>query len=268
LITVNTELQKKNDELSAVNNDMKNLLDSTDIPTIFLDSDLRIKRFTFHATKVVNLIPSDIGRPIDHLAARFKYDRLIDDAKEVLRTLAFKQVELQTIDGLWYQMRILPYRTTTNVIDGVVITFSDINTLKSMYEEISTLSKDVQLARQYADNIVDTVRESLLVLDNDLKVLSANRSFFKLFRTHSDDVVGKSIFELDGKKWEIPELRTLLEHVIPEQNVFENYRIEYDFATEGKRTLLLNARQVVHGERKTTLILLAIQLQSASEGNT
>ncbi len=134
LITVNTEMQNKNDELSVINNDMKNLLESINIPTIFLDNNLFIKRFTFHATKIVNFIPSDIGRPINHIATNLKYENFIEDAKEVLRTLAFKEIELQTKDGIWYQMRILPYRTTSNIIDGLVITFSDIHKLKIAYE--------------------------------------------------------------------------------------------------------------------------------------
>jgi len=262
LITVNTELQNKNDELSAVNNDMKNLLDSTDIPTIFLDNDLCIKRFTFHATKVVNLIAADIGRPISHLAAKFKYTRLIEDAKEVLRTLVYRQMELQTNDGLWYEMRILPYRTTSNVIEGVVITFSDINTLKTTYERIDKLSKENQVAREYADNIIDTVRESLLILDKDLRVLSANRSFYRMFRSVREETVGKSIFTLDGNKWEIPQLRELLQEIIPRQNLFEDYEMEYDLGEQGRRKLLLNARQMFHGEKETTLILLAIQFQN------
>jgi two-component system CheB/CheR fusion protein len=262
LITVNTELQNKNDELSVVNNDMKNLLDSTDIPTIFLDNNLCIKRFTFHATKVVNLIATDIGRPINHLAAKFNYEGLVADAKEVLRTLVFRQIELQTNDGLWYQMRILPYRTTSNVIEGVVITFSDINKLKTTYEEIGKLSKKNEQAREYADNIIDTVRESLLILDKDLKVLSANRSFYRMFSTVREETVGKSIFTLDGNKWEIPELRELLEKIIPKQNVFEDYEMEYEFGNEGRRNLVLNARQMFHGEEETRLILLAIQLQT------
>ena len=262
LITVNTELQNKNDELSVVNNDMKNLLDSTDIPTIFLDNDLCIKRFTFYATKVVNLIATDVGRPINHLAAKFKYERLIEDAKEVLRTLVFRQVELQTNDGLWYQMRILPYRTTSNVIEGVVITFSDIDKLKTTSEKIDRLSKENQLAREYADNIIDTVRESLLILDKDLRVLSANRSFYRMFSTSSEDTVGKSIFTLDGNKWEIPRLRELLQEIIPKQNLFEDYEMEYDFRDKGSRKVLLNARRMLHGEKETRLILLAIQLQS------
>ncbi len=259
LITVNTELQNKNDELSIINNDMKNLLDSIDIPTIFLDNNLSIKRFTSHATKVVNLISSDIGRPINHIATNIKYEKLIEDAKEVLKTLVPKEIEVQTNDGIWYQMRILPYRTTSNVIDGVVITFTNINKLKTAYEEINKLNKRFSLLEKYADNIIDTVRESLLILDKDLKVLSANRSFYKIFNTDSENTVGKFIYELDDKKWDKPELRKLLEQIIPKHNFFENYEVEYNFANEGRKKLFLNARQIFQGEKETKLILLAIQ---------
>ena len=124
------------------------------------------------------------------------------------------------------------------------------------------MNKEIERAREYADNIVDTVRESLLILDKDFRVLSANRSFYKMFNTDTHSTVGKSIFELDGNKWEIPQLRELLEQIIPEKKVFEDCMIEYDFATGGRKTLLLNARQMVHGGTETTLILLAMQLQT------
>ncbi|MCX6133937.1 MAG: PAS domain-containing protein [Ignavibacteriales bacterium] len=262
LITVNTELQNKNDELSGINNDMKNLMESIGMPTIFLDAKLRVKKFTFHATKIVNLIASDIGRPITDIATNLKYGKLIEDAKEVLRTLECKEIELQTNDGLWYQMRILPYRTTSNVIDGVVVTFSDISNAKAAYEKINRLNQGIQHAREYADNIVATVRESLLVLDKDLRVVSANRSFYRTFNTASETTVGKSIFELDNAKWEIPQLRELLEEILPRQNVFEDVEIDYNFVNGGRKKLLVNARQMFHGKKRTKLILLAIQCPS------
>jgi two-component system CheB/CheR fusion protein len=262
LITVNNELQNKNDELSSVNNDMKNLLESINVPTIFLDNNLCIKRFTFHAAKVINLIPSDIGRPINHLVTNFKYDNFIEDTREVLRSLAVKEVELQTKDARWYQMRILPYRTTSNLIDGVVITFLDINKLKNTSEKIKKLSEDIQFARKYADNIIDTVRESLLILDKDLKVLSANLSFYKMFNTDREKTVGKYIYDLDDKSWEIPQLRELLEKIIPQRNVFEDYEVEYNSKKAGRKKLLLNARQIISDKKETKLILLAIEYKS------
>jgi two-component system CheB/CheR fusion protein len=159
-------------------------------------------------------------------------------------------------------MRILPYRTTSNVIDGVVITFSDVNDVKTAYEEINKLNKDIELAREYADNIINTVRESLLILDKDFKVISANRSFYKMFNTAGENTVGKYIFELDNKNWEIPQLRELLEQIIPKRNFFEDYEVEYNFVNKGMKKLLLNARQIIHGEEETKLILLAIDAKS------
>ena len=261
LITVNTELQNKNDELSVINNDMKNLMESNEIPTIFLDNNLHIKRFTYHATKVINLIASDIGRPISHIATNLKYEKFIEDAEEVLRTLVYKEVELQTKDGIWYQMRILPYRTSSNMIDGLVITFSHIHKIKTAYEEINKLNQEIQLAREYSDNIIDTVRDALLILAMDLKVLSANRSFYKLFNTVSEKTVGKFIYDLDDKNWNIPKLRELLEQILHKHNHFEDYEVEYNSAAAGQKKLLLNAREIFQGDKDSKLILLAIQYQ-------
>jgi two-component system CheB/CheR fusion protein len=264
LITLNTELMNKNDELSVINSDMKNLVNSIDIPTVFLDNDLRIKRFTYNITKAINIIKSDIGRPINHIVTNLKYENLVEDSKEVLRTLVYKEIELQTNDDTWYQMKILPYRTTNNVIDGVVITFSDIHKIKTASEEINKLNQEIQLAREYADNIIQTLREALLVLDPDLRVLSANRSFYKTFNTIAENSIDKFIYELDNKKWDIPELRELLEQIIPQNNFFEDFEVEYDFANAGKKKLLLNARRMIfQGHKETKLILLAIQPQDS-----
>jgi two-component system CheB/CheR fusion protein len=161
-------------------------------------------------------------------------------------------------------MKILPYRTTDNVIDGVVITFTDIHKIKTASEEINKLNQDIQLAREYADNIIQTLREALLVLDSDLKVISANQSFYRTFNLIPENTVGKFIYELDDKKWEIPELRTALEQIIPQNNFFEDFEIEYNFAEAGRKKLLLNARRMIYqGQKETKLILLAIQPQGS-----
>jgi two-component system CheB/CheR fusion protein len=130
LTTVNAELQSKVEDLSQANADMQNLLNSTDIATIFLDDDLNIKRFTEQARKIVAIRPADVGRPISELASRLKGEDLTRDCTEVLDTLAFKRREVETTDGGWYLMRIMPYRTTDNVIDGLVITFINIKEMK------------------------------------------------------------------------------------------------------------------------------------------
>jgi PAS domain-containing protein len=148
------------------------------------------------------------------------------------------------------------------MIDGLVITFSHIHKIKTAYEEIHKLNRDIQLAREYSDNIIDTVRDSLLILDKNLKVLSANRSFYKLFNSVSEKTVGKFIYELDDKNWDVPKLRELLEQILPQHNYFDDYEVEYYSAAVGKLKLLLNAREIFHGDKESKLILLAIQCQS------
>jgi two-component system CheB/CheR fusion protein len=130
LLTVNAEHQNKIEALSQANNDLNNLFLSTGIAMIFLDIELNIKRFTPTITKVINLIQSDIGRPLSHTVSNLVYEDLVKDAENVLKTLVFKEIEVQTADQLWYAMRTVPYRTIENVIDGVVITFLDITKYK------------------------------------------------------------------------------------------------------------------------------------------
>jgi chemotaxis methyl-accepting protein methylase len=132
LQTVNAELQTKLDELSASNNDMKNLLNSTDIATVFLDNELCVRRFTLQAKTIIKLIPGDVGRPITDLASDLLYPGLVEDAHEVLRTLVFTERTIATGDGRWFSVRVMPYRTTDNRIDGVVITFANITAAKKV----------------------------------------------------------------------------------------------------------------------------------------
>jgi two-component system CheB/CheR fusion protein len=132
LQTVNTELQAKVDELSRASNDMKNLLDSTDIATLFLDKELNVRRFTPQATKIIKLIPADAGRPITDLASDLRYPELADDAREVLRKLAAVEKPISARDGRWFTVRIMPYRTLDDRIDGVVITFANITVAKTL----------------------------------------------------------------------------------------------------------------------------------------
>jgi len=136
LQTVNAELQAKVDELSRASNDMKNLLDSTDIATLFLDKDLNVRRFTALATKIIKLIPRDVGRPFTDLASELRYPELAGDAREVLRTLTAVEKPIATRDNRWFTVRIMPYRTLDDRIDGVVITFTDITVSKTLEAQL------------------------------------------------------------------------------------------------------------------------------------
>lgn len=140
LATINTELQTKVTDLSRVNNDMNNLLAGTGIATIFLDLSLRILRFTPTAIKIINLIPTDVGRPVAHVVSNLiGYTTLVDDLQEVLDSLIQKQVEVQIRDDKWYTMRIQPYRTLENVIEGAVITFSEITERRIAEQKVNEL---------------------------------------------------------------------------------------------------------------------------------
>ena len=130
--TLNSELQAKVDELSRAENDMRNLLDSTDIATLFLDTALNVRRFTTHMTRLIKLIPGDTGRPITDLASDLIYPELVENAREVLRTLQSHERSVSTADGRWFTVRIMPYRTLDDRIDGVVITFADITVAKEL----------------------------------------------------------------------------------------------------------------------------------------
>ena len=136
LQTVNVELQSKVNELSTTNNDMKNLLNSTDIATVFLDNTLHVRRFTNQSTRLFKLIPGDVGRPLSDIVNDLVYPDLQHDVEEVLRTLVYCGREIATVDGRWFQVKIMPYRTLENVIDGVVITFNDISTAKKLEAEL------------------------------------------------------------------------------------------------------------------------------------
>jgi two-component system CheB/CheR fusion protein len=150
LLTVNQELQTKLNELSRTNSDMKNLLDSTDIATLFLDNDLNVRRFNSQTSKITQLIPADVGRPISDIASALLYPELTNDAREVLRTLAKVERQLPIAGGDWFVARILPYRTLENMIDGVVITFTDITVSKKLEMDLRSTQERLRekLARK------------------------------------------------------------------------------------------------------------------------
>jgi two-component system CheB/CheR fusion protein len=156
LQTVNSEMQVKLDELSRANNDMKNLLNSTDIATLFLDNDLNVRRFTTQAAKIIKLIPGDIGRPITDLASDLLYPELAQDAHEVLRKLGFAEKPVSARDGRWFTVRIMPYRTLDDRIDGIVITFTDITAAKTL--EAKLREKHAVLEKRVAEDTVERVK--------------------------------------------------------------------------------------------------------------
>ncbi len=245
LNTLNSELQKSLNSVSDTKNDLNNLLSSTEIASIFLDNRLHIKRFTPFMTKIFNLIETDIGRSIGDITSKVTGLNLLKEASEVLDTLHRTSYEIQDDDGRWYSIRLLPYRTIENVIDGVVINLIDIS--------------EVKHAQLFAKSIVETIREPLLVLDGDLRVVSGNKAFFETFRTSGQESEGVSVFELGSGQWNIPALRELLEKIISGKSSFQDFRVEHDFPLIGKKVLVLNAQRIEQMGSQPQLILLAME---------
>jgi len=269
--TVNAELQMKIEELSQSNSDMKNLLNGSEVATIFLNTDLGIKRFTPQATSIINLTASDVGRPLDHFTTKLNYDRLVQDSTEVLDTLVPKESQVHTHDGRWYNLRVLPYRTMDNVIAGVVLTFADITPIKQLEQSLRQQQEclrqhqvELQAARDYSQNIIDTIREPLVVLDGQLRIVSASAAFYEIFQVTSAVTEGQPLFEIGRGQWDIPALRQLLEEVLPSNTQFKDFRVEHDFPNIGHKVLLLNARQIVSEAETARLILLAMEDITAS----
>ena len=266
LETVNAELNRRVAELDSANGDLQNLNASTQLATIFLDTQLHIKSFTPAAAGVFRLGTGDIGRPITDLAPQFANESLSDDIAETLSTLVPSEREILGDRGKYYLMRVLPYRTVHNVIDGVVVTFTDITSLKHAWrdaEDAKRIAEEAKLIAQdaqvFAENIVDTVREPLLVLDANLRVKSANRAFFERFQLKANEAPGQSLFELGDRRWDIPDLRRLLREILPEKKQLEDFRIERESPSNGPETMLLNARKIITKNGKEPLILLAIE---------
>jgi two-component system, chemotaxis family, CheB/CheR fusion protein len=253
LISVNSELQDKIDDMEEINNDINNLFVSTEVGIIFLDTHLGIRRFTPNMNHFFNLIPTDIGRSLQDITSKTPHENICQEAEEVLATLQTKEREIKVgADGEWYNMRILPYRTLENVIDGVVLTFVDITARKR-------LEGIIQAARIYAESIVDTLREPLLVLNGDLIVVSSNRSFYRTFKTSPAETEKRRIYDLGSGQWNILRLRELLEEIIPKNTLLEDFEVEVDFPDLGRKKMLLNARRIPAMESLPGLILLAME---------
>ena len=189
LQTVNAELQAKVDDYSRVNNDMKNLLNSTEIATLFLDKELNIRRFTLQATKIFKLIKSDIGRPFTDQVSDLIYSGLADDAIEVLTTLVYIQKEIPTKDGRWFLIRIMPYRTFDDRIDGIVITFINITEQKKIESRLRDTGKLNQL-------LISTATDAKVVLSGSYDILELNPKAEKLFGKSREICINQNFIQI------------------------------------------------------------------------
>jgi two-component system CheB/CheR fusion protein len=251
LTTVNEELQHRNAELSQLNNDLNNLFAGVTIPIVMLGSDGRIRRFTPMAAKVLNLIPADLGRPIGDIRPNVDLSDLEQVCKHVIDAATIVEREVRDRDGRWHSLRVRPYTTTDNQIDGAVITLEDISALKSSVEQVTA-------ARERAETIADSVPVPLVLLDTDLRVTWASRLFYETFGLTPEETIPHFVYEMGNGRWSLPALRKALTEVLEKNVGFHEFEVEDDSARVEAKTMLLNARPMQSEQKVGRLILLAI----------
>jgi two-component system CheB/CheR fusion protein len=216
---VNQELQTRMDELSSANNDMKNLLDSTDIATVFLDTGLCVRRFNTETSKVTRLIPSDVGRPIGDIASALLYPELADDARQVLRTLIKVERQIPTPDGNWFAAIVLPYRTLENMIDGVVITFVDITEIKRAEEALRKANELLRLAV-----VVRDAHDAITVQDLDGRIIAWNPGAVRMYGWSEAEALAMNVRDRIPKGLHKEALAKVLE--LSRAEILEPYRTQ------------------------------------------
>ena len=266
LMTSREELQSLNEELTALNgqlhetlerqrstsNDLQNILDSSGVATLFLDRELNIRFFTPAAKSLFRVIATDVGRPLADLARRINDTRLLADAGAVLAGHVPPNREVEADDGAWYTRRILPYRTQDARVAGVVITFADISERKKA-------ERAIEAARSYSESIINTIRQPLVVLDDELYVISASRSFYSTFSVEPEQTVGRQLDAVDEGRLDISALRGFLDRLRNGEGVIEDREIDVDLPARGMRSLLVSALEICDEPLTTRKILLALE---------
>jgi two-component system CheB/CheR fusion protein len=249
LTTLNEELQNRNAELSVANNDLINLFANSNIPIVIVANDLRIRRFTPAAEKLLNLLPGDVGRRLGEIRPNVEIDSLEQVARDAVDSATAQEREVREVpSGGWHLLRARPYKTSENKIDGAVISFQDIDALK----------RNLELTRRYADAVIENAREPTLVLDSNLGVTVANRAFYRAFEVSPQETENRLIYELGNGQWNIPGLRDLLDKITTGGGRVDDIEVRHDFPSIGPRTMLLNARRIQPQEGKP-MILLSIE---------
>jgi two-component system CheB/CheR fusion protein len=252
LITVNDELNNRNAELASANNDLSNVLNAVSVPIVMVGMDLRIRRYTPAASRLLKAVPTDVGHLITDLSYALDVPDLRGMLSGAIQTLAVQRSSVQSREGRWYSVQVGPYRTTDDRIDGAVITFVDI-------DDVTRALERAEAARNFAEGIVETVQHPLLVLDRDLRIQRATSAFYKDFLVTQAETEGQTIYTIGSGQWNIPELRTLLDDVLSRDVPFRDLDIDREFPRLGRRTMRLNARRIAGRDHSPQTILLAIE---------
>ena len=251
LTTVNEEMVNRNAELNRLYGDLSNLQTSANLVVVLLDRNLTIRRFTVQAEKQFHLMAADIGRPMSAVRHNLHLPDLDGIIKEVIDSVQEYEHEVRATDGRWHSLRVRPYFTVDRKVDGAVLVLVDIDDLKKTERLITA-------AHEHATAIIRTVPNPLVVLNSQLRLQSANESFYRTFHLTAAETKDRSIFELGHGSWNIPRLRHLLEDILPRKNFFNDFEVTHDFKKIGRRTLLLNARILVEPSGKSKEILLGL----------
>ncbi|MFZ0661288.1 MAG: CheR family methyltransferase [Acidobacteriaceae bacterium] len=255
LATLNDELRNRNHDLGELNSDLVNLLGSIDIPILMIGNDLRIRRLTPSADRVFNVLASDVGRPITDIRPKIEIPDLEEMILGVVESLTPATREVQDAHGCWYSLEIRPYRTIENKIDGAVLSLIDIDLQKHRAEM-------QERSREFSDSIVDTVRQPLLILDHNLRIVRANEAFYETFQANPAAAERNFRHQWGNEEWNVPELQALLDKIFPAGAITEtrNLDVEHAFPDIGHRVMRLNARRVHEiSNGDEPMILLSIE---------
>ena len=245
LNTLNEELKISNVEYSKVNRDLANLLESISIPLVMVGRDLRIRRFTRAIEPMLNLIASDVGRSITDLQPQMELPDLRRLLLDAMEGGSREPRDIRDSNGRWYSLRILPSLGPNGKTDGAVLMFIDIDAAKRGLD--------------FAEAIVETVREPLVILSQNLRVVKANKKFYETFRAVREETEGRLIYDLGNGQWNIPKLRELLENIIPAHATFRDFEVTHEFEHVGRKVMLLNASEIFDPNAQARTILLAIE---------
>jgi len=252
LITTNSEHQRIILNLGQANDDMKNLLESAGIATLFLDNNLIIKRFTPRITSVIRLLASDIGRPISDFSAKLQYPNFRQDLERVGQTLSPLEVQVQTQDQHWYLMRVSPYRTSDNFIDGVVVTFTNIDIIKDLEGQLGT-------SLLYADALLEKMLDAMVVFDQELRLITANQPFYQLLHTSFLRAQGEQLVRVGNESLRVLDLPQRLEEMIQTQRPLENYLIDIAESGRGIQKYKIEAWPVRGATGEHTVYFMALE---------
>ena len=250
LTALNSQLHETVEQQRATSNDLQNILNSTDVATLFLDADLNIRFFTPAAKSLFNVIASDVGRPLADLTRRFEDDDLLPDARAVLASHAPVRREVKADDGSWFMRGMLPYRSDDSSVEGVVITFAGIS-------EIKAAEREIEAARAYLDSIIATIRQPLVVLDEELRVISASSSFHRIFSVKPEDLIGRHLLAA-GDHLDVPALREFLASIQARGTTINDHEVEIELPGLGRRAFLMSARVLREEPSARRKILVAI----------